>query len=185
MTDHQRSEIRRKRGMSASVILGTLLVPLSALAASVLIGDGSGVEAVASSTTTPRVPDTVFAAQTASPSDLEAACGEAGMSLVQAETDASITEVQQAALDALREIGDQQGTPLPGKAPPDPITQTVVVSRASSAPAPNVGQPPAQVTDEGGFAEIEDEGEVEHEEEVEVEQEEEVEHEDEHEEGED
>jgi hypothetical protein len=185
MTDHQRSELRRKRGISASVILGTVLVPLSAFAASVLISNGSGVEAVATSTTAPPVSDTVFAAQTATPSDLEAACGEAGLILVEAESDGSATEVQQAALDALREICDQQGTPLPGKPAPDPITQTVVVSRTSSAPAPTVQ--PSPVTDEGGQSEFEDEGEAEHEEEVEVEHEDEDdgEDEDEHEEGED
>jgi hypothetical protein len=51
---------------------------------------------------------------------------------VDGEANGSITELQQSALDALREICAQQGMPLPGKPVPEPIVQTVV--SASSAP---------------------------------------------------
>jgi hypothetical protein len=120
-----------KRGVSVSVILGTLLVPLSAYAASVLVFDGLGSEpepAAAVSTTDPvtsTVPDIV--------ADLDAACGPVGLTMVAAETEGSISEIQQVALDALREICDQEGRPLPAKPAVAPITETVVFVEAPGA----------------------------------------------------
>lgn len=148
-----------RKGLSASVALGTLLIPLSAFAASVLVKDAAPVESstsVASTVVEPQT-DTVFAPQTASAADLEAACGEEGLRLVGAEADRSISDIQQAALDALREICVQQGMPLPGKPIPDPITQTVVVASGASAPAVSQSSPS-------------DERELEHEEEHEDEE---------------
>jgi hypothetical protein len=83
---------------------------------------------------------TEFAPQTATAADLEAACGELGVGMVAAEADGSITDIQQAALDALREICAQQGMPLPGKPAPPPVTQTVVL--ADSQPTTTVGGSP-------------------------------------------
>jgi hypothetical protein len=119
-----------------------LLVPLSAYAASVLVGDR--VEPVAEAPAPPPVATPVtlteFAPQTATAADLEAACGELGVGMVAAEADGSITDIQQAALDALREICAQQGMPLPGKPAPPPVTQTVVL--ADSQPTTTVGGSP-------------------------------------------
>ncbi|MEX2651398.1 MAG: hypothetical protein WD473_02990 [Acidimicrobiia bacterium] len=123
-----------RKGLSVSVALGTLLIPLTAFAASVLVGDGMAAEPVTT------VGSAVFATQAdpgsdgqaATAADLVAACGRAGLDLVDGEANGSITELQQSALDALREICAQQGMPLPGKPVPEPIVQSVV--SASSAP---------------------------------------------------
>ena len=123
-----------RKGLSVSVALGTLLIPLTAFAASALVGDGMAAEPVTT------VGSAVFATQAdpgsdgqaATAADLVAACGQAGLDLVDGEANGSITELQQSALDALREICAQQGMPLPGKPVPEPIVQTVV--SASSAP---------------------------------------------------
>jgi hypothetical protein len=142
MSQPDRNTTKAKRSVSASLLLGLLLVPLSAYAASVLVGDR--VEPVAEAPAPPPVatPVTVteFAPQTATAADLEAACGDLGRGMVAAEAEGSITDVQQAALDALREICAQQGMPLPGKPAPPPVTQTVVL--ADSQPTTTVGGSP-------------------------------------------
>jgi hypothetical protein len=147
--------------LTASIALGTLLIPLSAFAASVLIKDAPPVEST-TSVTIPAVPvaTTGFATQTATAADLQAACGVEGLRLVQAEVDLSISSIQQAALDALREICSQEGMPLPGKPAPEPVTQTVVVN---AAPSTSVSQ---TSSDDQSEVEHEDEHEEhEHEEE--------------------
>lgn len=113
------SSPRPKKSVSLSVMLGTFLVPLSAYAASSLV-ETSGV---AESVTAPDTPVVESAANTA-PSigaDLETACGEAGLGMVAAETDGTISQLQQAALDALRGICAEQGMPLPAPPAPRPV----------------------------------------------------------------
>jgi hypothetical protein len=125
--------------LSVSVALGTLLIPLSAFAASVLVKDAPPVEtttSVAAQVVAEATTD--FANQTATAADLQAACGVEGLQLVAAEANSSMSAIQQAALDALREVCAQEGLPLPGKPTPEPVTQTVVV--ASSASSPSVSQ---------------------------------------------
>ena len=133
----ERSPAGAKRSVSISVLVGLALVPLSAYAATVLVGDRIPAEPGASISAPADTPVTGFATQTASAADLEAACGDAGLGMVAAETGGAIGDTEQAALDALREICAQQGMPLPGKAEPPPITQTVVL--ADNGPAPTVG----------------------------------------------
>lgn len=119
--------------LSISIAVGTLLIPLSAFAASVLVKEAAPTEPTTSvpSRSAPQV-ESVFATQAASAADLAAACGVEGMRLVDAEANHSISGVQQAALDALREICAQEGRPLPGKPAPDPVTRTVVVNASPS-----------------------------------------------------
>jgi hypothetical protein len=143
MTGREQPAGKRRQSLSASVVLGIVLVPLAAFAASVLVDSEEPSET--SSTTVPAAvaptqPAAVPSPETASADDLAAACGDAGLVLVDAEADGSISEVQQAALDGLREVCDQQGMPLPGKPAPEPIVQTVVVpGNASSSAAAQPG----------------------------------------------
>jgi len=148
--------------LSASIALGTLLIPLSAFAASVLVKDVPPVESTTTSVTSSAVPvaTTGFATQTATAADLEAACGVEGLRLVQAESDLSISSIQQAALDALREICLQEGMPLPGKPAPEPVTQTVVVN---AAPSTSVSQTSSDDQSEGQHEEEHEEHEHEEE----------------------
>lgn len=126
-----------KRTISLSVILGTLLVPLSAVAALVLTdtADTSG-EVGSPTTTSTSVPTTQTQASVDENSlddDLAEACGPAGMELVSLEMQGSLTDIQQAALDSLREVCDQEAMPLPAKPTPEPIVETVFVSDGPSA----------------------------------------------------
>lgn len=140
------SSTQTKRATSWSVIVGTLLVPLSAVAALVMADPGESAATTTTSTTTvaAQAPSTtaVLAGTDDSPEDLATACGVEGMDLVALEEDGAITPVQQAALDALREICAQEDMPLPGKPAPEPVIETVVVEAGPSATTP----PPASTT---------------------------------------
>jgi hypothetical protein len=122
-----------------SVINWTLLVPLSAVAAYALTGPSSQVEAPP----TPTSNEAPTTAVTTNPvvSDIEEACGTAGVALVNAEAGGTITDVQQAALTALRDICELQGIPLPPAAPPSDGAGLVVQnSNPDPSPAPSVSQ---------------------------------------------
>lgn len=126
--------------LTISIIAGMMLIPVSAVAA-VMLTDHEPAPAVAEDTTTtvatqppPTVAELVYANVGATAEDLEYACGEGGLWLVDAESSGTITPVQQAALDALRGICEGQGTPLPGKAAPPPLVQTRTVTVAVPAP---------------------------------------------------
>jgi hypothetical protein len=126
-----------KGSLTISMIVGTVLVPLTALAAIWLTGPGdSGEESVATTTTVVPAITVVPAPETTTSGvtqdDLQAACGPEGMQLVALEEQGSISDVQQAALDALRDLCDQQGLPLPAKPASEPMVQTVIVPAVSS-----------------------------------------------------
>lgn len=138
--------------LTLSIIVGMMLIPISAVAAVMLTDHEAPVAGAEDTTTTvateppPAVAEIVYANVGATTEDLEYACGEGGLWLVDAETSGAITPVQQAALDALRGICEGQGTPLPGKAAPPPITQTRTVTVAVPAPPPPPAVPAEDLT---------------------------------------
>lgn len=164
-----------KNKLTLSMIVGTLLVPISAVAAIWLSDPGQVAEAETPTTTTTAVANTAQPAPAfdnvrATEADLRAACGYVGMTLVDAERNGTISDVQQAALDALRDICDEQGLSLPPPPTPDPQTQTVVIQEDSSggattttspstAPAPTVDDESEGEHYEGGEQENEHESE--------------------------
>lgn len=129
---------RSQRGPKTSLAfaIGSLLVPLSAVAA-VLIpnvgantGPGPGpsqpaASFVESSTSTTH----------ARSSDLQSACGPAGLALVEREIAGTIDAFQQAALDALRPICSDAGIPLP---PAEETAPAQVVVTAAQGTGPTV-----------------------------------------------
>ena len=118
------SSPRSKKSVSLSVIVGTLLVPLSAYAASSLVETSDVAESVTAPETSPVVEPAITAAPSTS-ADMETACGEAGLAMVAAETAGTISQLQQAALDALRGICVEQGMSLPAPQVPQPVATTV------------------------------------------------------------
>jgi hypothetical protein len=85
--------------------------------------------------------------------DVAAACGDEGLKLVELEKDGSITDVQQAALDALRPICSDQGQPLPAGVVANTDAGTVFVTVAG--PGANATTSPS--TDEQEHEDHEDE----------------------------
>jgi hypothetical protein len=115
--------------------MGLLLVPISAVAAFALVAGESTepapeMTAVETTTTTEAlVVETVAIPTTVDPAaDLAAACGDDGWTLVAAEADGTITELEQAALDALRPICAEASMELAGPPAPPPVIRTVTVS---------------------------------------------------------
>lgn len=127
---------------TVSLVVGLLLIPLSAVAAYAIVsGTGSDDGEVAASTSTTAAGVSTTMAQeatvtvepvSASAADLAQACGPDGLWLVQQEAAGSLTEVQQASLDALRRICDEAGAPLPGPPAPPPVVRTVTRVDASA-----------------------------------------------------
>ncbi len=164
---------RRNGPKPLSVIVGTLLIPLSALAAYALVPPAATEDpsvAQASDETVTTSTTVVYDTGVATPQDLAEACGPAGLALVDAEDNETISDLQQAALDALREICDQQGMALPGKKAPDPIVQTIVVESGSSNQAVDESTTttlPAVSADSGSQSQYQGDHESEHEHEYE------------------
>jgi glucose/arabinose dehydrogenase len=129
------------RRFALSLAAGLLLIPLSATAGFAVINGiatqpdeaetNLPVETSASAATTPTA-QVVVEPVVATPYDMALACGPDGATLVVAETDGTISEVQQAALDALRQICAEAGLPLPDPAAPPPVVQTVEAGASSA-----------------------------------------------------
>lgn len=81
-----------------------------------------------------------------SDADLQTACTEDGPDLAAKEQAGTITALEQAALDALRPICEDNDTPLPGTAQPEPAVQVVTVVE-QTAPATTV-QPGSSYQDD-------------------------------------
>ena len=122
--------------LSGSMLAGLFLVPAAAVVAVVLITPAAQGEdyfpemtvprAIAATTSQPRDQAVILEPVSASEADLVAACGTDGMLLVDLEKSGEATDIQQAALDALRQLCDEVGLPLPSPPSPPPIVKTVV-----------------------------------------------------------
>ena len=137
-----------------SLIAGLLLIPISAVAAVALISQEedptatqdvtigvtspmpeAAIEVVTTTIAAPAVSETMVVTEspTATSADVAIACGDEGMQLVEREADGSIDELGQAALDALRQICEEEGIPLPGPPEPAPVVRTVTVVAPSTS----------------------------------------------------
>jgi hypothetical protein len=116
-----------------------LLVPLSAVAAVALVNPDATAEpedvavAVVAETTTTAAAEEIVIPEIASGDDLELACGEQGQALVVKEGEATISPLEQAALDSLRAICLAEGMELPGPPAPEAVVQTVTVVAAPAS----------------------------------------------------
>jgi hypothetical protein len=109
-----------------SLATGALLVPLSAYGASSLVNAPAEPEPASTSTTVAPVASPTETVAPVESADIGIACGEQGMQLVATEVNGSISTVQQAALDALRDICADEGMPLPDTTLAPATTPTTV-----------------------------------------------------------
>ena len=149
MGSSQRAGRSRSR-LTGAIVAGLLIVPVTAIAALAIVGTvarppgaQAAAEVAASTTSVPTLASgattsTTPVADEADPSDEEAlieACTTDVAGLLAKERGGAITDVESAALDALREICAARGLPISGPPAPAPIV-TVVESRpVSAAPA--------------------------------------------------
>jgi len=160
---------RKRKTLIAALVLGALAGPAVALGASGFLSGGDVAEASAApapvAASVVMATEAVAVPETDAESDLLEACTVDGHALTQAEAAGTITDVEQAALDALRDICTEAGLDL---AEPvlDEITEQIVI-RTVTVSATSTG---------GGY---DDDGEDDDDdEEHEEEEEEEEEHED-------
>lgn len=127
-----------KGSLSISMIIGLLVVPLTAAAVIWLTGSSEEAEAATATTSPPSDADATLETTVVQDvnADLQVACGAEGMQLVSLEEQGTINDVQQAALDALRGLCEQEGLALPAPPVEEPVVQTVVQSVAPAAAAP-------------------------------------------------
>ena len=132
----------RRNTFTLSLILGLLLIPVSAVAALALVDrtvTDDDALAAASAEPLSAVTTVVAANAAAEPTteaDLAMACGDEGWALVEKEIDGTINGLEQAALDALRGICESAGMPLAGPPAPAPIVRTVQVTTPAPAAPP-------------------------------------------------
>lgn len=125
---------RTNKGITGSLIAGALLVPLTAVAAAVLVGsivhaqnaeavsvppDSMIIDEPAVQASVPPVSDTTFTA-----------CTSGAEQLLVAERDGTIDPLQIAALDALRQICEKEGLTIAD--PPTPTRVVMTVSQSTS-----------------------------------------------------
>lgn len=150
----------KRKGFLVALVIGLIAAPALALAASGLLGGQAKADEAATTTAAAVAPVTAApaTAPTTSAADLEAACTTEGENLVAREAAGTLSDLQQAALDALRPICEAEGFSLeagPGAgigasvaAAPVPATTTTI----TTAPA-------GQFDDGDDEAEYEDDGE--------------------------
>jgi hypothetical protein len=119
-----------------------LLVPVAALAAVAIFDRAPATQDIQTVRDVP--PPIEMVSDDSLAGDVASACGNEGMKLVELEKDGSITDVQQAALDALRPICSDQGQPLPAGVVANADAGTVFVTVAG----PGASAPTAPSTDE-------------------------------------
>lgn len=129
---------RSQRGPKTSLAfaIGSLLVPLSAVAAVLIpnVGANTGPGPGPSQPASSFVESSTSTTHAVS-SDLRSACGPAGLALVELEIAGKIDSFQQAALDALRPICSDAGIPLP---PAEETAPAQVVVTAAQGTGPTV-----------------------------------------------
>lgn len=153
------------RRLSLSVLLGMALIPVAAVVAVAVVNpqteaEGTPEPLVALTTTSTAASEAMLIVEpiSASSDDLADACGQDGLELVQLEQDKAISDVQQAALDALRLLCEEKGMPLPGPAAPPPIVTTKVIEVATPAsPTTSMVESDAQYEDHEDHEDHEDE----------------------------
>ncbi|MEN8235563.1 MAG: hypothetical protein ABFR89_11665 [Actinomycetota bacterium] len=131
--------------LTGAIAAGLLLVPATAIAALAIVGSVSRPPAAVaatdlSTTSTTGAPETSLTTSTTVTDDertdeeaIQDACTLDAQELLEKELDASITEVEAAALDALREICEAHDLPIAGPPVPEPIVQVVSVRGPSSS----------------------------------------------------
>jgi hypothetical protein len=122
------------------VIAGLLLVPATAIAAVAIVGATArppAAEAAQESTTTTEQTAEETTTTTLVDIDsltdaeaLEQACTTSAVQLIEREMDETISDLETAALDALRTICDEHGIPIAGPPQPEPIVRVVTVKQA-------------------------------------------------------
>ncbi len=144
-----------QRTAIVALVVGVLSIPALVFASTALLDSDNAADETVRAVSVAQIAKPIVAAEpttTAAPAttateppaviaaDIDTACGEEGLELVDRETAETITELEQAALDALRPICLEAGLALPDAAVPPAI---VLVETVVSPPKVTTTAPPA------------------------------------------
>lgn len=127
---------RAKQSVPISVFLGILAVPLAAAASMFLVSPS--IEEPAALAEAPVAAEAAVASAPDLAQDLLVACGPIASEMIELEKAGSLTQLQSAALDALRPICSQEGLPLPDAAGSQTV-QAVLTRSGPVASGPAAG----------------------------------------------
>jgi len=153
----------KRKGFLVALVIGLISGPALALGVTHIFGADPAVAAPATAVAAPSTTAALAATTTTvSPeADLAAACGAEGAALVAAEDAGTLSDLQQAALDALRPICATAGFNLDGASSPDPVLVSAPASTTtppavtSTVPGSAQGYGDGEYEDEGDYYEAE------------------------------
>jgi hypothetical protein len=146
----------KRKGFLVALVIGLISGPALALGVTHIFGADPAVAAPATTAAAPSTTGALAATTTTvgPEADLAAACGAEGAALVAAEDGGTLSDLQQAALDALRPICAAAGFNLAGASSADGVLV--------SAPSSSTTAPPAVApTDPGSAQGYDDDAEYE------------------------
>lgn len=152
----------KRKGFLVALVIGLVSAPALALVASGLLGGQAVADEPVSTTAAAVAPVTVPPATTTTttpPADLKRACTIEGADLVAGETAGRLSDLQQAALDALRPICESAGFSLQAASTAQiaaPVTAAPAPATTTSAPAAQYDDGSAQYDDGGSQSQYED-----------------------------
>lgn len=136
------SNTKKSGGVSGAVLAGVLLVPATAVVAVAIVGVTSRppvaeASVVDTTTTSVSIEDSTTTTESdREDSSIEDACTDGAADLLAKEAAGELTELETAALDALRSVCDEQGLTIAGPPAPEPIVRTVTVKDTSVSTSP-------------------------------------------------
>ncbi len=142
----------KRKGFLVALVIGLVSAPALALVASGLLGGQAVADEPVTTTAAATAPATIPPATTttAPPADLERACTVEGWALAAGEAAGRLSDLQQAALDALRPICEAEGLPLKAAPAAQAAAPTAPVD-AAAAPAAQYGDADqGEYDDDGG-----------------------------------
>ena len=149
-------EANPRRALTRSLVIGAITVPAIALVAVALSAppeeqptttyQAPVVVAAPAGVRTAATPPSV--ASNATGRDYRLACGRDGRALIKRQQAGSASQVEEAALAALRPICEAQGKPLPAEPAPEVIIETIATPPAAAVPAAPAGDTAEEDSDD-------------------------------------
>ncbi len=145
----------KRKGFLVALVIGLVAAPALALVASGMLGGQAVADEPVTTTAAALAPVTApppTTTTTSPPADLETACTVEGWALVAGEAAGRLSDLQQAALDALRPICESEGFSLQAA----PTVEIAAPVMAIPAPATTTTAPAAQYDDDDSQSQYED-----------------------------
>ncbi len=147
-------------GISGAVLTGLLLVPATAIAAVAIVATTRPPAVLAEEITTTTSTTTTAIDTTTTTVDggeaIDEACTDGAEDLIEKEQDQSISEIEAAALDALREVCAANGMTVAGPPVPDDVVRVVTRTSSGSSPGTTIADDEYEDHDDDDYGDHDD-----------------------------